>query len=50
MVKSSLNWLSGLFDRLYEKEGYRGKNNPKGLSELHVSREDMEGWRERIIE
>ncbi|WP_258553920.1 Tn7-like element transposition protein TnsE [Oligella ureolytica] len=49
VVKSSLNWPNGLFDQLYGKERYRGVNHPNGLGELQVSREDMEGWAERVV-
>lgn len=49
VVKSSLNWPNSLFDQLYGQEGHRGVNHPKGLSELHVFREDMEGWAERVV-
>lgn len=47
VVKSSLNWPNGLLDKLYGKEGHRGVNHPKGLGELEVPREGMEGWAER---
>lgn len=49
VVKGSLNWPNSLFDRLYGKEGHRGVNHPKGLGELEVLREDMEGWAERVV-
>lgn len=49
VVKSSLNWPNGLLDKLYGKEGHIGVNHPKGLGELQVSREDMEGWGERAM-
>ena len=49
VVKGSLNWPNGLFDQLYGKDGYRGVNHPMGLGELQVSREDMEGWAERVL-
>jgi hypothetical protein len=49
VVKSSLNWPNGLLDQLYGQDGHRGVNHPKGLSELEVLREDMEGWAERVI-
>ncbi|AKX47328.1 transcriptional antiterminator [Thiopseudomonas alkaliphila] len=49
IVRNSLNWPNGLLYQLYGKEGNRGVNHPKGLSELEVSREDMEGWGERLI-
>ncbi|MEZ2624998.1 Tn7-like element transposition protein TnsE [Paenalcaligenes hominis] len=49
VVKSSLNWPNGLLDQLYGQDGHRGVNHPKGLGELEVSREDMEGWGERAI-
>ncbi|EHY2847173.1 TPA: Tn7-like element transposition protein TnsE, partial [Escherichia coli] len=37
------------FDQLYGQDGHRGVNHPKGLGELQVSREDMEGWAERVV-
>ncbi|WP_252996617.1 Tn7-like element transposition protein TnsE, partial [Shigella flexneri] len=49
VVKSSLNWPNSLFDQLYGQDGHRGVNHPKGLGELQVSREDMEGWAERVV-
>ncbi|HFT7758503.1 TPA: Tn7-like element transposition protein TnsE, partial [Enterobacter hormaechei] len=43
------NWPNSLFDQLYGQDGHRGVNHPKGLGELQVSREDMEGWAERVV-
>ena len=49
IVKNSLNWPNDLFDQLYGVNGHREVNHPKGMGKLHVSRENMEGWGERVI-
>lgn len=49
VVRASLNWPNGLFEQLYGIVGHRGVNHPKGLGELQMSREDMEGWGERMM-
>ena len=49
IVKNSLNWPNDLFDQLYGVNGHREVNHPKGMEKLHVSRENMERWGERVI-
>ena len=49
VVRASLNWPNGLFDILYGRDGHRGVNHPKGLGDLEVAKEDIEGWAERVM-